>query len=474
MYCKKSVVTGLLLLFIFSFTSMVLGADTPIKTSITIVPIDEVYCDVLVTGAGAAGIPAAVQSARAGARTILVEMAGQCGGTTTLAGIKYPGLFHAWGKQVIAGIGWELVKKAVELNGDTMPDFSVDHGIHHWMLSIPVNVPLYALLAEELCLDSGVQIRYYESPCFLERIEQKEKIGDQWRIHHWKVTTCSQGKFRTIYCSQLIDCTGNGTVADMAGAERFRAAECQPGSIFYTINHNIDEKKANRQVIHTMYNKAIAEKRLRREDMTDGPERILWRPRPAGNRTYVYGADNSTPVSKTDSIIRGRQSALRVLRFVRTLPGGENAQLQEIAQETGIRETWRIKGRYIITAEDYRTGRVWPDSVAYAFYPIDIHTRTGVTPKKLENGVVPTIPYRALLADGVDNLLFAGRCISADREAASGLRVQSACMAGGQAAGAGAALAAKNNVSPDKVDIQLLKELLKQQGSIIPEFIQME
>ena len=62
--------------------------------------------DILVAGAGTAGVCAAIQAARAGASVCLVEKNGIPGGTITAAGIAYPGIFHAWGKQVIAGIGW--------------------------------------------------------------------------------------------------------------------------------------------------------------------------------------------------------------------------------------------------------------------------------------------------------------------------------------------------------------------------------
>ena len=65
--------------------------------------------DVLVVGGGTAGTIAAIQAARAGARTLLVERGAQLGGMTTTGGVSFPGLFDAWGKQIIAGIGWELV-----------------------------------------------------------------------------------------------------------------------------------------------------------------------------------------------------------------------------------------------------------------------------------------------------------------------------------------------------------------------------
>lgn len=455
-HCRFSVLTA--------FLALIFGAD--FLRAAEIVPADETFCDVLVVGGGSAGVPAAIQSARAGARTVLMEMGFQLGGTTTTAGVRYPGLFHAWGRQVIAGIGWELTQKAVELNGDSMPDFSVDHGPHHWQLSVPVNPPLFALLAEEMCVQAGVELRYYESPCLLEPLFETDPHA---RDANWKVTSSAIGQFRTVWCREIIDCTGNGSVAALAGAKRMRDAETQPGSIFYAIESGIDFEKADWNEIRSCYEKALADGSLLPSDMVGGIERFLTRPRPAGNRTYVFDADNSTGPLRTDANLRGRASILRSLRFVRTLPGGENAKLTEMAAETGVRETFRVVGQYVITAEDYRVGKVWPDSVTYAFYPIDVHTRSGVAPQRLERGIVPTIPYRALITADVPHFFAAGRCLSADRQAASALRVQSVCMASGQAAGAAAALAARNRLRPENVNLAELKSLLRQNGAIVPE-----
>ena len=95
-------------------------------------PSDSV--DVLVGGGGTAGAIAAIQAARAGARTMLIEMGGQLGGTTTTGGVAYPGRFHAWGRQVIAGIGWELVLKIHKPSRPTAPLCRQRHeqpGLHH-------------------------------------------------------------------------------------------------------------------------------------------------------------------------------------------------------------------------------------------------------------------------------------------------------------------------------------------------------
>ena len=427
-------------------------------------PADETVCDVLVVGGGTAGVPAAVQSARVGAKTVLVELTGTLGGTTTNAGVKYPGLFHAWGKQIIAGIGWELVQKAVALNGDEMPNFE-DPNLADWRISVPVNPLLYALLAEEMCVEAGVELRYFETPCQMERQSDPNAVKEKG---NWKVTTAVQGEFRTIYCREIIDCTGNGNAAKMAGATLMRGEETQPGSIFYWIESGIDFSKVDWNDFNRRFSEAQRDGRLQPQDMVGGLQRFLTRPRPAGNRTYVYHADNSSGKLRTEANVTGHASILRSLRFVKTLPGGENARLVAVSAETGVRETFRVQGKYVITLDDYRTGRVFEDSVCFAYYPIDIHRPDGVRPEQLKRGTVATVPYRSLIVENVPHFFVAGRCVSCDRETGSALRVQSICMATGQAAGMAAALAAKHQIRPEEVNIEELKSELKNQGAIVP------
>ena len=125
------------------------------------VAVNEV--DVLVVGGGTAGHVAAIQAGRAGARTLIVERNSQLGGTTTTGGVAFPGLFDAWGRQVIAGIGWELVKESVELDGGQLPNFAKVPQ-RHWQNQVYTNQFLYALLAEEKCAAAGVEIAFYEFP----------------------------------------------------------------------------------------------------------------------------------------------------------------------------------------------------------------------------------------------------------------------------------------------------------------------
>lgn len=410
---------------------------------------DQKTCDVLVVGGGSAGVVAAIQAGRLGAQTVLVEAGSQMGGAATVGGVNSPILFSVQGQQRIKGIGWDWITRTVQLDDGDLPGCR-----EHWR----INAPLYAIIAEELLQQAGVEIRYYEAPSKVEEAAQGPL--------HWTVTTCAMGETRTILCKQLVDCTGNGAVCALAGAERMREAEIMPGSINYTIKHKIDMGKLDKAAVEKKFADAVAKGEMLESDARHGILSSLGYQ--AGN--YVYDADDSTARARTDTNLRGRQSVLRMLRFIRSLPGGETAQLVTLFPEVGVRETYRVKGEYVVTVDDYLSGRVWDDSIAYATYQVDLHKNLwkDFDRRHLAPGVVPTVPFRALIPKGKENLLVAGRCLSSDRLALSGLRVQAVCMATGQAAGAAAALAAKQETTPAKVGIPELKSALKANGAIVP------
>lgn len=369
--------------------------------------------DVLVVGGGTAGTVAAIQAGRAGAKTLIVERGTQLGGTTTTGGVSFPGLFDAWGKQIIAGIGWEMVKDCVELDGGAFPDFAKVPK-RHWMNQVFVNQFLYAILAEEKCAGAGVEIAYHEFP---------ESVAATDR--GWQVDCIGFGTRRRVRCRQIIDCTGGAEVVGMLGFERMREDETQPGSMLFNLG------EANNPGRHQLH------------------------------RLYVHGADSSNSRTVTRANLTGRRSILEKVRK-------EGKRLMHMQPETGFRESYRIVGETVITVNDYTRGRRFDDAVSNAFYPVDLHTRSGVKPKPLKPGVVPTVPLRALIPKGSRNLMVAGRSVSSDRLANSGLRVQASCMGMGQAAAAAAVLALRADTTPLEVPLADIHALLKEHGAIIP------
>ncbi len=416
-----------------------------------------VTCDVVVVGGGSAGICAAIASGRAGAKTVLVEAAHQVGGNTTTGGVNFPGLFHAWGRQVIAGVGWDLVSNTVVLAGETLPDFTQPTGTSHWKHQVTINIPLFVALSEEALCKSGVLVQYHAAPMKIEKAPEG-----------WRVVTAAAGDTRVLVCKQLVDCTGNGAVAGLLGLERLREEERQPGSFAYKIRPNTELSKLDAKALQARFNEAVKAGVVQRSDCRWGMMPFLKAGGDVGN--YVDGADNSTADARTETNLRGRASMLRMYRFLKTVPGLEMVTLESMSPEVGIRETYRVLGEVLITYEDYVSGRRWEDTVCYAFYPVDLHSqKTGVKPAHLKPGVVATVPLRALIPKGSVNVLVAGRCLSSDRLANSGLRVQATCMATGQAAGVAAALAARCGVTPGAVPIKELRALVAAQGAIVPE-----
>ena len=369
--------------------------------------------DVLVIGGGTAGNIAAIQAGRAGAKTLIVERGAQLGGTTTTGGVSFPGLFDAWGKQVIAGIGWELVKECVELDGGKFPNFAKVPK-RHWQNQVFVNQFLFALLAEEKCEQAGVSIAYHEFPQSIQKTEQG-----------WEVNCVGFGTRRRVRCKQIIDCTGGAEVVGMIGLPRLREKETQPGSMLFNLG------EANNPGHHQLH------------------------------RLYVHGADSTNSRTVTRANLTGRKSILEKVRK-------EKKRLMHLQPETGFRESFRIVGEILITVNDYTRGRLFKDAVSNAFYPVDLHTKSGVKPKPLKPGTVPTIPLGALIPKDSRNIMVAGRCLSSDRLANSGLRVQASCMGMGQAAGVAASLAAAQSTTPLEVPLEEIHRNLVKHGAIIP------
>ena len=375
--------------------------------------------DVLVVGGGTAGTIAAIQAARVGAKTLLIERSSQLGGTTTKGGVSFPGLFDAWGKQIIAGIGWELVRESVELDGGKIPDFTKVPD-SHWKNQVRVNQFLYAILAEEKCSLAGVQIAYYEFPQAITRTAKG-----------WQVDCIGFGTKRRVLCKQIIDCTGGAEVVGMLNLPRLRGEETQPGSMLFKLDTANNPGRPN------------------------GPGSGLL------DSVYVHGADSTNSRSVTTANLTGRKAILEKVRK-------EKRRLMHMQPEASFRESYRIVGETMITVDDYTSGRRFDDAVCNAFYPVDLHTRSGVKPKPLKPGTVPTIPLSALIPKGSRNLIVAGRSVSSDRLANSGLRVQASCMAMGQAAGVAAALAVMHKTTPLEVPLSEIHKLLRKHAAIVP------
>lgn len=414
--------------------------------------------DVVVVGGGTAGVIAAVQAGRAGADTLLVEKNAMLGGTVTVGGINAPAHFFAWGKQVIAGIGWELMCRTLGETGQSIPspDFTRGDGRPG---HLGMDKAIYASLCDRAVLDAGVDLLFHAMPAAV-RFEDES----------WYLTVCTKTGLQETRTKTLVDATGDANAVSLAGLELIHPEIVQPATLQMRCS-GYDPQTLDYAALTSAAEAAIAAGELKTTDVSwcdDGPAAFLRRYGNNANHLRAPGAETSE--GKSAAEVEARQAILRMYRFFRKQPGLEEFRVDWICSEAGIRETVTVKGKKTMTVDEYEAGTRYDDAVCYAFYPIDEHLNdgAGINCRPLELNVLPTIPRGAMLPADSRFLIVAGRCIAGDREANSAIRVECPCMAMGQAAGAMAALSAKTGLDPEELPIKDVHALLREHGAVVP------
>ena len=419
--------------------------------------------DVIVVGGGSAGTIAAIQAGRAGARTLLIEKNARLGGVTINSGINYPGLFHAWGVQIIAGIGWEMVARAVREEGGELPDFTLKPA-RHFRHQIRVDMMIYPAILDQALMAAGVELLAHT----MVGAAQETASG-------WDLTICCKEGLKSLSCKALIDCTGDSSVVSLAGYPVRRPEYTQPSTLScYATGYDLST--LDTAALNAEFKAAIARGEVKASDgcwRTDQPNIGHWLGTKGQNGNHIQGDPNSrTSAGRTVLEVEGRQAIYRIYRFLRSQPGFDNLQIDWVSPEVGMRETVTIEGDACVTLEDFTSSKVWPDAVCYAFYPIDLHGMDSHQWhfEEVPKGTIGTIPRGALLPVGSRNLLAAGRCFSSDRLANSAMRVQAPCMAMGQAAAAMAVLAADRGTTVRELPMADIAALLGEHDALVPGF----
>ena len=443
--------------------------------------------DVVVAGGGPGGWSAAVAAARSGAKTVLIERYGFLGGAAT-AGFVGPILGHCVNRgdrAILGGVPRELCEKLHAAGGappwrETLKTWGVRFEpevmkvvLDQMVTDAGVEVLLHSWLADAVVSDGAIAAVIIES-----------KSGRQ----------AVSGKV-------FVDATGDADVAFRAGAptRKGRPADGRPmsmGSMFRVggvRELTEQERKAGAEALDAarqsgelhVYGSGIGTRSstLRTDTITPNMTRF------AGDSTDVRD------LTRGEMLVRGE--TLRIVDFYRrNVPGYENAYLSALPAQMTPRESRQVAGLYDLSGEDIIRGRRFDDAVALGSWWIDIHcplgrVRGGVhicekkcpadppcnmltdylddLPERLEppDGGWYDIPYRSLVAQGVDNLLASGRCISATHQGMAGARVMGTCMAIGQAAGTAAALAAQRDAQVSDVDAAQLRRELKEAGALL-------
>ena len=449
---------------------------------------DALYADVIVIGGGPSGMCAAIAAAREGVSVLLVEQSGCLGGSATrgLVGPFMTCYDRKGENMIIRGLFEEIVDRMVAQGYALHPSgVRAGTGFTSWIVVghdhvTPFEPEGLKRVMDDMTEEAGVKVLFHTD--FLKPVlDSGRPIG---------IIVSSKRGIEMIRGRVLIDCTGDGDAAARAGIPFEMGNEerglIQPATMFFHISGvDADALEADIQAnIHNFYRKDGVNYRSLHWRVTQARENGDWplqrvsigmfrRPRPDEwciNTSRIMGIDSTDNESLTRAEVEGRRQAEIIMKFLnKYVPGCENARMISTASHVGIRESRHIQGDYRLTADDLIGAKVPEDSILLAANSVDVHGRFGPT----SNEYVPIegdyygIPYRCLLPRGIENLLVAGRCVSADSTAAGAIRVMPPCMGMGQTAGTAAAMAVKAGITPRQLDAQLLRQRLKENGACL-------
>lgn len=430
--------------------------------------------DVLVVGAGASGIPAAIAAARQGARVILLEEDLVPGGAPVDMYVAMP---CGWPR---LGIYREMVEKlnaGHDLSGNPVPDFNagIKNYWNFWYLPSSYIIVLTDMIAAEknLQLICG-------SRATAVLVEDR---GNRNRVTGVMVDLGYAEQF--IGARVTIDATGTGLIAELAGCKTRYGRESR-----HEFNEPFGPEKSDNIVQRCTW--MYVSQRIRpgailpfdklgksNSYRTGAVEHHVnhwvgyelkgvpdnYQERNAGIYLHWGATVDCDDTCDPSAIAQAMQKAIPMIKqdLAILYKSGYAAHL---APKLGIRECRRVEGEHIITVNDIKSGKLPDDVVAISDYGIDAWGEN----LKTEDIVCPRsgIPYRALIPKNTEGLLITGKSISGTHFAASSYRVQPIVASIGQAAGTAAAMAALKNTNIHSIEVKNLQKTLCNDG-ILPE-----
>lgn len=403
--------------------------------------------NLIVVGGGISGVAAAVSAAREGIKVLLVEKTGSLGGAMSIS-LVYPFTWYATnnGTKLINGGIFTEIRERKEKYNDTGWD-------------------AYKCVFDDMVTEAGVDVLFH-STVFKANTEGR-------RIKSVDIATKSG--VMTFESDFFIDTTGDGELIEMTGCEYQLGREsdglCQPMTTCFRIcGVDIQKFIDDRHILMEKYLQYQKEGKITnpRENILiflglgDGVVHF--------NTTRIVKHNPVDPFEISKAEMIGRKQVFEIVDLLKEYSTAfEKSTLISVAQHIGVRESRKLKGVHILTTDDLKDFVRFEDTIALGNYGIDIHnpSGTGTTQYHLKDGEYYNIPYRALLPKEYDNMLVAGRCLSATHEAHSAVRVMPICASMGQAAGTAVAVAYNNGTDAHTVDIKTVQNKLLENGAVL-------
>ena len=436
----------------------------------------EFACDVVVVGGGVTGVAAGIAAARCGAKVILLEPRPFVGGNAT-TGLCLHNFVTRYGRQVVFGLAQEIVDELIAMGG------AVGHIPYKGFTSAvtPVDGNYFRIKVTEMLARAGVQVIYGATVVGAQLANRA--VTD--------ITFAAKGGIHTLKAKNAVDASGDGDVAAMLGVP-FRFGDgpkkrMQPISMILHF-HNVDTRRIAKEMgevdpamavrpeggdpIPVYFNGSFSKWNdiIMNEGIFPNRDRhvffnTVWPDQVNVNTSAVLDVDGTDPVALSKATADLTAQCQNIGRFMKKhIPGFENGYMVPAAIP-GVRESRNINGRYQLTDSDVLDGLKFDDTIGQVCFPVDIHAPDSSQAIFHQIGGDGTfdIPYRAMLPNELDNLIVAGRCVSATHVAHGATRNMAPCLVMGEAAGTAAALSSLDGAQAANIDVAILqKQLLKQ------------
>ncbi len=415
--------------------------------------------NLIVVGGGLSGVAAAVCAAREGLKVMLVEKSGCLGGAIS-NNLVYP--FMPYWTKPKDGIGADKkylsqgIFKEMKERHDRYVDDCKDHEF---------NSEYFKIVLDDITAEAGVDVLFHAVVYDVKT--ENRKISS--------VEITAKARKISVEADFFIDATGDGDLFYLAGCDYQLGRECdslcQPMTTCFRMSGvDLDLFTEERPRLQELYKEKQA-----KGEITNPRENILvffgvGEDVLHFNSTRVVKLDPTNPFDVSKAEVIARKQIHELISFLKENSNAfHESALISVAVNIGVRESRKLKGVHILTGDELINCTRFDDSIALGNYDIDIHspTGTGTSHRYFSDGEFYTIPYRSLLPKEYDNLLVAGRCISATHEAQASVRIMPICCCLGEAAGTAVAIAHNFDRNMHTIDIKSLQKMLIKSGAVL-------
>lgn len=422
---------------------------------------DFIESDVTVVGGGPSGFGAAIAAARKGLNVHLLESSYLIGGIMATCPGMPIGAAYPKGRS-IGGILDEFLTRLYAMNPPAaekrkcrLPEFGPEVFYDH-------EIATYTLF--QMIEEAEVNL--------ILNATATEPIVDNNRIS--EIVYFDKDGKHTIRSKFIIDCSGDGCIAAKANVPFDKGDEANKQMMgvtltFFMVDVDVDKIEAYDDHYFIKY----AEKGIKSGRLHEDLHKIYWFPgfhrnTILFNSVHIKNVDGTKPPDVAKASIEARKRVRQLASYFKEeIPGFEKSHVETMGPAVGVRETRRFEGLYKLTKEDIFAGNKFLDGVVCCDNAVDDvyrGTNESIHTSLIENGVYYRVPFRCMVPNNLENLLFAGRCISADSTALASMRGMSTSMGLGQAAGIAAAMSISNDQQIQNIDREELIQDLKKQG----------